>query len=155
MTTAHHTPADIWLIEDNASDILLARMILEDEQVNVTLTPLKGGQAASERITQEHSAVPDMIFMDLNMPDINGTDILKQLRSNTRYDNVSVFVLSGSEAASDRTESNALGANGYFVKPLSREKIIHAVSLTSHVEAIFHDHTCSIISTRYQSVPIQ
>lgn len=145
-------PADMWLIEDNASDILLARMILEDEDVQAALMPLKGGQAACERIKQHDGTLPDAIFMDLNMPDISGSDILKILRADARFNDVPVFILSGSDAESDRKTACAMGANGYITKPLSRVKILQAVTMTSRLCAKEEGKVCHIMAKR-EAVP--
>lgn len=128
-----------WLIDDNPSDLFLSHVLLEDERVEMDIRDLEGGRAVMAALeAPEHEAAPDLIFMDLNMPDVNGTEILKKIRKNKKTESVPVFVLSGSDAEADRNTAKHLGATGYLVKPLSREKVRQAVeagmNLTSREE---------------------
>lgn len=64
--------------------------------------------------------LPDLIFLDLNMPPINGLDILQQLKESIRYRHIPIIVLSTSNDDRDVNQSYQLGANTYLVKPATQ-----------------------------------
>lgn len=88
------------------------------------------GEEAIDYLTQQgrfsDSAAfprPSVIFVDLNMPDRNGFDVLRWLQTQPWRNELRVIVISGSNEPLDRRLAAELGANGYLVKPASTQKI--------------------------------
>jgi CheY-like chemotaxis protein len=71
--------------------------------------------------------LPDIIFLDLNMPVRNGLECLASLREERRYDKICIIIYSTSGSQKDIDEAYRLGANYYLVKPSSQTEITNAV----------------------------
>jgi two-component system chemotaxis response regulator CheY len=70
----------------------------------------------------------DLIVTDINMPDINGLELISFLRANPNYRHVPVLIISTENSAEDRKRGLELGASGYLVKPFSAEALLAAVA---------------------------
>lgn len=69
----------------------------------------------------------DLILTDINMPDINGLELLSFIRSNPMYKNVPVVVISTEGSRKDIEKGLSLGANEYLVKPFQPEQLLEIV----------------------------
>jgi CheY-like chemotaxis protein len=122
----------IVMVDDNLDEIFLTRRQLQrdgvldafveesrPERLLCTLDGLaqKGGDLAEL-----------IILLDINMPRLNGFDVLRQLRASDDYRDVSVIMLSASDDDADKTQARNLGADGYIVKPLTTEALRTAVA---------------------------
>lgn len=109
-----------WVIEDNDNDFQLIRRIIRHYDERTTLVAHTSGEAALEfllRVTE--TRLPDLIFLDLNLPNMDGLDFLKALRATPRAARIPVVILTG--AARDVTEAHAVGVEGYLLKPITIE----------------------------------
>lgn len=77
-----------------------------------------------EALTQLQDQPTDLIFCDIDMPEMNGLDLLRQLRSENRWQTVPVIMLTASGMDADREEAEAEGANGFLLKPASTHEIV-------------------------------
>ncbi|MBL8800304.1 MAG: response regulator [Planctomycetia bacterium] len=114
----------ILLVEDNPADIQITRRALRDGALPIHLIVVRDGQEAVEYLLRHgqyaHSADwrrPDLILLDLNLPRVNGREVLQRVRSAPSLSMVPVVVLSTSNRLEDVHEAYALGANTYFQKP--------------------------------------
>lgn len=71
----------------------------------------------------------DLIFTDVNMPDINGLELISYLRSNPNYKNIPVFIISTEGSAKDVEKGRQLGADEYVVKPFSPAALQNLINL--------------------------
>jgi len=69
----------------------------------------------------------DLIITDINMPDINGLELIRYVRNNPTYQNTPLFIISTEGAAKDLEKGLALGANEYLVKPFSPEQLMELI----------------------------
>ncbi len=69
----------------------------------------------------------DLVITDINMPDINGLELIKFVRSNERYKETPLLIISTEGRDRDRERGLALGANEYLVKPFSPQDLVTAV----------------------------
>ncbi|MES2133397.1 MAG: response regulator [Bacteroidota bacterium] len=76
-----------------------------------------------KELIHEHSTLPALIIMDLNMPQKDGKDVLKIVKSDKRLQQIPIVMYSTSSSKSDILESYRLGCNGYIVKPNSYNDI--------------------------------
>jgi len=130
------TPApDILLVEDNPDD---AELVIIAHRLNnspYTIKVVRNGVEAVDFLlggsTGPESArhtLPRLVLLDLNLPLLDGFEVLERLRADERTRLLPVVIFSSSEQESDRRESYRLGANGYLRKPpnfdLLRETLI-------------------------------
>lgn len=80
---------------------------------------------ALKELLQNHFVLPALIILDLNMPQKDGKDVLKIIKSDKRLQQIPIIIYSTSATRSDILESYRLGCNGYIVKPNSYTEIEH------------------------------
>lgn len=112
---------NIFLVEDNDLDAEILERAFRKSGTSVSITRAKDGVEALDMLMQDTGArvlpKPYIILLDINMPRMNGHELLAHIRANTEIDNVPVFVFttSASKTDIDRAYSNRI--NGYIVKP--------------------------------------
>lgn len=108
-------PQRILLVEDDEDDISLFSDALSQLSRPLSCTVARNGR---EGIIKSLTPPPyDMIFMDLNMPIMNGYECMKQMKENSQLKNIPIIVLSTSKNIYDVEKSESLGASAYFTKP--------------------------------------
>lgn len=120
MSEAHNGCIHILLVEDNAGDIDLAKDALRQFKTRHTLHVASDGARALEVLFDpEQSAkdLPDLILLDLNLPKIDGREILATIKSDERLSHIPVIVLTSSNAERDLQQAYRLHANCYLTKP--------------------------------------
>lgn len=65
----------------------------------------------------------DLVITDINMPDINGLELISYIRNNANYKEIPLFIISTESSEKDREKGIALGANEYLVKPFKPEEL--------------------------------
>lgn len=111
---------DILLIEDNDDDIFLINLALKKADIQSKLTVIHNGEDAVNCLLKLESAknkAPDLILLDINLPKINGMDVLKIIKSSEFISQISVVVLTSSDIASDLNFSNRMTPGLYVKKP--------------------------------------
>lgn len=121
----HTEPARILLVEDDPADILMTRKALERSKIAVALDVVEDGEAALAFLQKEppyeDAATPDLVLLDLNLPKLNGHEVLERMRADERLKLIPVVVLTTSEANRDIAETYAKGANCFVTKPVGLE----------------------------------
>lgn len=114
---------NILLVEDIEEHALLVRRALEDGNLSYRLFVAKDGTEALDYLyhrgdyADERTAPkPDIILLDLRLPDMHGTDVLEQIRSEDRLKDIPVAVLTVSDQDEDITRSYRAGAGSYLLK---------------------------------------
>jgi two-component system KDP operon response regulator KdpE len=129
------------LIVDDEPQILRARRInLTARQYHVHTAAT--GAAALRETAEQH---PDVIILDLGLPDLDGVDVIRQLRSWTP---VPIIVLSGRAASSDKVEALDAGADDYVTKPFSVEELLARIRSITRRQTN-HDGPSSVRVGRY------
>lgn len=105
----------IALVDDNPMDRLLAAEALEEVCADCTLDVYPSGQAALAHLRQS-ATLPDVVLLDINMPGLNGFDVLRALRVDPRLSLLPVVMLTTSNARADIEQAYTLHANSYVVK---------------------------------------
>jgi two-component system response regulator len=120
-----NTMRDIILVEDNSADIELLLDALKENNISSSVKVLKDGEEALDYIfnTGQYKDCgmcenPQLFILDLNLPKINGLEILRRIREDVSTRMIPVMILTSSFADGDRIESYRLGVNHYMVKPL-------------------------------------
>lgn len=119
--------AHLLLIDDSFPEILLAREYLKNDSVHLNLTSMRDGQEFIHSLENKNDEgppfKPDLILLDINMPTLNGREILSLLAKKSIFEKTPVVMYSGSEAHRDIEETRKLGASGYIIKPLNFDKL--------------------------------
>jgi chemotaxis family two-component system response regulator Rcp1 len=117
--------ARIVLVEDNPGDVLLVRKALQEKGVAADLTCFEDGPKALKSLAQQE--VPDLILLDLNLPKIEGFDVLNKIRSTPKLSAVPVVILTSSESPADKQRTALLGASRYITKPSGLDDFLREV----------------------------
>ncbi len=114
-------PIKVLLVEDNEADVELTRETFEHSKLNVELVVAEDGVEAIDILTgrtDRHPAVrPDLILLDLNLPRVDGRQVLLTIKDDRELKKIPVVVLTSSDAESDVVASYQLGANCFITKP--------------------------------------
>lgn len=115
----------ILLIEDNEDHAELIKRSFSENRVANKITWLNEGEIALQYLFREGnykdpltSPVPDLILLDLNIPKVNGFEVLRHIKSNPELLSVPVVILTSSAAEADIKRSYEAHANSYVVKPI-------------------------------------
>ncbi len=114
--------ARILYVEDNHQNMRLVRKILN--HAGYDMLEADTGMAALDLIEREH---PDLILMDINLPDIDGLEVVARMRQNTDIPVVPVIALTANAMVGDREKMLAAGCDGYLPKPISRQDLLDLV----------------------------
>jgi len=108
----------ILYVEDDPVNARLVRRMLSDSGYKLleTADGLEGLRIAAEEI-------PDLILMDVNLPNISGLDITRRLKSDRKLAHIPVIALTANTLIKDREEALKAGCNGYLPKPISRVEL--------------------------------
>lgn len=116
-------PAEVLLIEDNKGDVILTRRAFKEARILNNVMVAGTGEEALAILNKEenyaNNSLPDLILLDLNLPKMDGKEVLQIIKSDPRTKHIPVIILSSSRAEGDVAKSYNLHANGYIVKPVS------------------------------------
>jgi CheY-like chemotaxis protein len=107
----------IMIVDDDDDDIELFCEALKDVDQNIKCISAPNGEAALNKLNKEGSTLPDFIFLDLNMPRLNGKQCLKKLKNSVTLRNIPVIVYTTSKLKEDIEETRELGAASFLTKP--------------------------------------
>ena len=124
-------PIDILLVEDNPGDIRLTELAFEDGSINNNLHVVKDGEAALDYLFQrgEYEDVrrPHIVLLDLNLPKIDGHEVLQEIRDDDDLHRLPVIVLTSSDADGDILKSYELNSNAYITKPVTANDFLDLI----------------------------
>lgn len=122
---------EVLLVEDDPGDIVLIRESFADHKVGNKLAVVSDGVEAMAYLNGEgqYAGVrrPDLILLDLNLPRMNGTEVLAAIKGDRELATIPVVVLTTSEAEDDIVRSYKLHANAYITKPVDFDRFRHIV----------------------------
>ena len=107
----------ILFIDDDEDDFLLLRDIFEECRDDIDLQWVKDSEQAIDRLTRSGADRPSFILLDLNMPKLNGHEVLAQIRQRDALRDVPVAVLTNSINRNEVQEAYRLGVNSFLRKP--------------------------------------
>lgn len=114
----------ILIVEDNPDDESLTQRGLRDSNAEIQVA-CDGALALEALAAMER--LPDLVLLDLKLPKIDGSNVLRQLRSDARTSQLCVVVFTSSSEPADIARCYALGCNSYVIKPVTYEDYIEAV----------------------------
>ena len=115
-----NTPAKILLVEDNQADVDLAKEALKEAKVTVSLDVVDNGEDAIHYLRKENqyakATKPDLILLDLNLPRIDGREVLEEIKSDSTLKCIPVVILTTSDSDKDMLSTYNNHANCYIKK---------------------------------------
>jgi CheY-like chemotaxis protein len=120
-------PITILLVEDDPGDVVLVREAFEHDKVRNELRVASDGVYALEELRDPERTLPDLILLDLNLPRMDGRELLVEIRKDPRLTWIPVVVLTTSEAEADIVRSYELHANAYVTKPVDLNRFLKVV----------------------------
>jgi CheY-like chemotaxis protein len=131
MTRPSGRPIEILLVEDNPGDVRLTIEGLKEGKVRNNLHVAKDGVEALAFLRREarypDAVRPDLILLDLNLPRMDGRQVLSEIKADPQLKTIPVVVLTTSRAEQDVLHSYQLQANCYITKPVDLEQFITVV----------------------------
>lgn len=113
---------NILMVEDDSLDVRDAQRTLDKMNVLYKMHVARNGEEALAYLNEGNANAtyirPDIVLLDLNMPKMNGSELLQAIRSNSQWKDLKVFVITTSDEKEDREKVKGLGVSGYIVKPL-------------------------------------
>ena len=113
----------ILLVDDSPSDVLIIERALREEQIDHRLTVLQDGRAALDYLVglKEPGAAaeldPDLVLLDLNLPGLDGCQVLAAIKNDAALRPIPVVILTTSDREEDVARTYAAGANTFIRKP--------------------------------------
>ena len=125
---------EILLVEDNPDDVELTRIAFEEAKVANLLHVVSDGAEALDYLfargkhaDRDAAALPSLVLLDLNLPKVDGREVLQAIRANPATHKLPVVVLTTSAEPFDVEATYALGVNSYIRKPVDFEQFVWAV----------------------------
>ena len=124
-------PVEFLLVEDNPGDVRLTKEALRDSKVRNNLNVLGDGISALAFLRREppyeNAPRPDIILLDLNLPRMDGREVLSTIKADPRLRRIPVVVIASSEAEQDILRTYDLHVNCYVTKPVDLDQFIKVV----------------------------
>jgi len=125
-------PIDVLLVEDSPEDVELTLHALQAAKIRNRVHVARDGAEALDflfRRGEYHDApTPDLILLDLNLPKVDGREVLEEIKRDERLGRIPVIVVTSSEAEEDVARSYRLHANAYVTKPIDPAVFLRAVN---------------------------
>lgn len=122
---------EVLLVEDSAGDVRLTREALKDAKMHISLNVVADGTEAMAYLRREagyaRAPRPDLILLDLNLPKMDGRDVLREIKESDALKSIPVVILTTSASHVDIDRSYALHANCYITKPVNLQGFIKVV----------------------------
>jgi two-component system response regulator len=132
-----HSELTLVMVDDDIDEIFLTRRQVRREGIVNSFISEKKPERLIETLTELrqmglHRSM--LVLLDLNMPRVSGFELLKTIRSDDRFKDIPVIMLSSSDNESDMFESFDLGANGYMVKPFKADEFFATLTNVPQVK---------------------
>lgn len=131
MRSDHPRSIELLMVEDNPGDIRLAQEAMQEAKINNRINVVTDGVMAMEYLRRQGSFKdvlrPDLILLDLNLPRMDGREVLEALKSDPDLRRIPVVVLTTSRAEEDVIRAYNLHANCYITKPVDFHQFMKVV----------------------------
>jgi chemotaxis family two-component system response regulator Rcp1 len=128
---ANFDPVDILLVEDNPGDVRLTIEVLRDGKIGNRLNVAADGVEAMNYLRRRggyrNASRPDLVLLDLNLPRMDGREVLAEIKNDRALKRIPVVVLTTSSADADVSRSYDLQANCYITKPVDLPQFVNVV----------------------------
>lgn len=118
-------PIEVLLVEDDVNDVELTLRALKGAKLRNRVHVARDGAEALDFLQQHR---PDLILLDLNLPKVDGREVLEQVKADERLRHIPVIVVTSSRAEEDIARSYHVHANAYVTKPIDPAVFLKAVN---------------------------
>jgi two-component system, chemotaxis family, response regulator Rcp1 len=122
---------EVLLVEDNPGDVLLTKEAFREGRFSHRLSTVENGEEAIQFLRRQgkYQAAPrpDLILLDLNLPKMDGRELLGEIKQDDHLRDIPVIVLTTSDARQDVLKAYKLHANCYLTKPIQMEDFLQKV----------------------------
>lgn len=132
---------NIALADDDEDDRLLFKDAMEELKIKTKLSLFNNGKELMDYLSLPNVILPEVIFLDLNMPVKNGMQCLKEIRESSHLQNISVAIYSTSSSEVDIEETFICGANVYINKPNTFADLKVAIEKVLQLNWQYHTST--------------
>jgi len=134
----HKDPIQIFLADDDEDDRNFFSEAITELKMENRVTTFKDGKDLMDYLEKPDSRLPHILFLDLNMPCKTGFDCLKEIRTNSRFKDISIAIYSTSSSEKDIEETFVGGANIYIKKPNDFSKLKKVIKDVVNINWQFH-----------------
>lgn len=131
LTESQEKPYQILLVEDDPGDARLTTEALKKSSYRNQVTLAVDGEKALDllfqRVADSSTPLPDLVLLDLNLPRVNGHDVLKEIKDHPRLKRIPVVILSSSSSEEDIQRAYNAHANCYVTKPIGLAPYFSAI----------------------------
>ncbi len=127
-------PPGIILVEDDDIDRMVVTRAFAKNNIKNPLHIARDGEEALEMLKglngkEKLDPLPKIMLLDINMPRMNGLELLREIRHDEELQTISVFMLTTSKDDQDRLEAYKNNVAGYIIKPVSFDKLVEAIAV--------------------------
>jgi len=133
----------IFVVDDNSTNLSAAEEVLEKQYRVITLSSAARMFAVLEKVT------PDLILLDIEMPEVTGYEAMKQMKSNELHSNIPVIFLTALTDDANEAHGIELGAVDFITKPFSEVVLLNRIRHHLHLDEIIRERTAQL--TRLQN----
>jgi CheY-like chemotaxis protein len=119
----------VMIIEDDAADVLIIKRAIKELHIKNELVQVNNGEEGLEYLKNHSNSAPCIIFLDLNMPKMNGIEFLKIIKNDDKLKEIPVIALTTSQNHDDIANCFKSGIAGYIVKPVDYKKFVKAIRI--------------------------
>lgn len=124
-------PVHILLVEDNEGDIRLTFEAFEESRIKTQISVVRNGKDALDFVFKKGAFVnaprPDLILLDINLPILNGHEVLQAIKKDENFRKIPIIMLTTSFNQSDINKAYEYHANSYVTKPLDMHEFLQAI----------------------------
>lgn len=134
------------IAEDNRGDIFLIHEALQHHHLTANVKVHTDGEEMQRAIAQIDASdlpCPDLVILDLNLPKVDGKELLTMMRASERCRHIPVLIVTSSNAPQDREATERLGASAYFRKPSDLDQFMQLGALVRKILHLEHDEDLS------------
>jgi CheY-like chemotaxis protein len=124
----------IMLVEDNLDDVEITKRAFKKSKVKNNMYVVRDGQEALDFLCHQGQYAdeslaprPDLILLDINLPRVNGIEVLKKIKTDQDLKRIPITMLTVSDRDEDIVRSFDLGVNSYITKPVDFNKFVEAI----------------------------
>jgi len=123
---------DILLVEDDEIDVMSVKRAVKELKITNRLIIQSNGEEGLHYLNENTTHLPGIILLDINMPRMNGIELLKALKDHPKFKQIPVIMLTTSKEESDKIAAFSLGIAGYMIKPVDYQKFVEIIKTIMH-----------------------
>ena len=128
----------IFIVDDSDTNLAAAKDVLKEHYKTMTIPSAAKMFAMLEKVT------PDLILLDIEMPEMNGFDALRRMKTHTEYSKIPVIFLTGMSDASYEVRGFQLGAVDFIIKPFTAPIMLNRIKTHMHIDEVIRERTTQV-----------